>query len=212
MGWIPRPLGPNLCYHVRVQCNNRAFRFEATSDFERYLDVLLTARKKLTFLLHDFTIMHTHVHLIITTPGPVLLDRTMQVINHHYAIDYHRRYHRMGHFWMHGYRCSVIDTDTYALTCMRYVGRNAPRAGFVKHPADWPWCGYSFYACGDTTYPLDPHPSYLGLADTPTKRQEIFRDFVETCLPSDEMRDKELIHHSLRRYGANTKRKKQTTT
>ncbi len=211
MGWIPRPLGPDLCYHVRVQCNNRAFRFEEISDFERYLEILLSVRKKFTFLLHDFTIMHTHVHLVLTTPGPILLDRIMQVINQHYALDYHRRHHRAGHFWMHGYRCSVIDTDAYALTCMRYVGRNALRAGIVRHPAYWPWCGYSFYAYGNMTHPLDPHPSYVGLAGTPAQRQVVFRDFVETYLPCDETREKALIQHSLRRYGANTQRRKTRT-
>lgn len=159
MAWLPRPLGPNLCYHVRCQCNNRAFRFIERIDFEQYLELLFTTKQKLKFLLHNFVIMHTHVHLILTTPGPVLLDQIMREINQRYAFDYNRRCGRHGHLWMNGYRASVIDTDEYGLTCLRYMDRNALRAGLVNDPGEWPWSAYSFYAFGHSPYPIDSHPS-----------------------------------------------------
>lgn len=200
MAWIPRPLGPNLCYHVRVQCNNRAFRFQTTEDFERYLAIVFETKTKHAFLFHHFALMHTHVHLILTTPGPVLLDRIMHRINRHYSLDYHRRYQRSGHFWMNGYRCAVIDSDRYALTCMRYVDRNAPRAGIVAKPEEWPWCAYSFYGYGSPNIPLDPHPSYIGIAEEPGARQIWYREFVSALLPCDESREKETICSALRPY------------
>gem|GEM_PF-375928 len=198
---LKRPLGEGLCYHVRTQCNNQSFRFTAPEDFERYIALLTTVREKHPYLLHHFTIMHTHVHLIITTPGPVLLDTIMHAINQRYALDYHRRHQRVGHFWMNSYRCSVIDTDQYAWTCMRYLDRNAVRAGLVSDPKDWPWCSHNFYANGDTKYALDPHTSYLSLAETPEERQRWYRDFVWQLLPSDETRDKELITRGMKIHG-----------
>ena len=201
MTWLTRPLGEGLCYHVRVQCNNRSFRFETSEDFERYIALLWEVRKKHNFLLHHFTLMHTHVHLIITTPGPILLDTIMHAINQRYAADYHRRHQRCGHFWMNAYRCSVIDTDLYAWTCMRCLDRNALRAGLVRDPADWPWCGYNFYAHNDSHYPLDPHTSYLALAETAETRANWYRDFVTRLLASDEQREKEWITCAMNLYG-----------
>lgn len=205
MAWIPRPLGEGLCYHVRVQCNNRDFRFQSEADFTSYLSILFRLRKKFGFLLHHFAIMHTHVHLIISTPGPFLLNRIMQVLNHHTSISYHRRNKRTGHFWMHGYRCSVIDSDSYGLVCMRYLDRNAQRAGIVAAPEEWPWSGYEFYASGIQKYKLDPHPSYLGLAESAEIRQLLYQQFVRSLFPADEAREKEMIGKALRKYGARIK-------
>ncbi|MBI4366106.1 MAG: transposase [Deltaproteobacteria bacterium] len=212
MPWIPRPLGENLCYHVRCQCNNRAFRFVDDTDFERYTHLLFATRDKLKFLLHDFALMHTHVHLILTTPGPILLHQIMREINQRYAVDYHRRHSRRGHFWMNGYRASVIDTDAYALTCMRYLHRNAPRAGMVSDPGEWTWSAYSFYAFGHSAYRIDPHPSYLAISTDPLQCQQWYREFVLSLLPSDEAREKEIITHALRTYGANTSRQKRKSS
>ncbi|MBI4367256.1 MAG: transposase [Deltaproteobacteria bacterium] len=198
---LRRPLGEGLCYHVRVQCNNRAFRFRDDVDFQRYLDTVAEAKIRTGCLLHHYALMHTHVHLILTTPGPVLLDQVMKRINQKYARDYHRRHGRIGHFWMNGYRCSVIDTDTYALACMRYLDRNGLRAGLVQHPREWPWSAYEYYAYGGVSGVIDPHPSYLGLAEEGSVRQYTYRNFVETLLPSDEMRERKSIIHAMRRYG-----------
>ena len=198
MTWIPRPLAPNLCYHVRILCNNHAFRFETTADYARYLELLFAAKKHRRFLLHHFTLMSTHVHLIITTPGPLLLNRIMQYINREYALDYHRRHTRTGHFWMNGYRCAVIDTDAYALTCMRYLDRNPMRAGLVTEPGQWQWSAHNYYAHGEQIYPLDAHESYIALGNDNGSRQIHYRDYVMGLLPSDEARDRESIGHSLR--------------
>ncbi len=35
-----------------------------------------------------------------------------------------------------------MDGDEYMLRCMRYIDLNMVRAGVVKHPSQWPWCGY----------------------------------------------------------------------
>ncbi|MBI4367319.1 MAG: transposase [Deltaproteobacteria bacterium] len=197
----PRQLGPHLCYHVRVQCNNRAFRFESVSDFQQYLAILFTARDEQKFLLHHFMLMHTHVHLLITTPGPIFLDRIMQRINHRYAIDYHTRHQRTGHFWMHGYRCAIVDSDRYALACMRYLDRNPIRAGVVTDPSEWPWSGHRFYAFGDREYLLDSHESYLGMANEQGTRQSYYRTFCLQHLPADDVREQKTIRQAMVRYG-----------
>lgn len=197
MGRIPRPLGAGLCYHVRVQCNNKAFRFHSNDDFERYVFLLDECRQRLGFLLHHYVIMSTHVHLILSTPGPTLLNKVMHAINQKYAYDYHKRHKRHGHFWINKYGCSIIDTDTYALTCMRYFDRNPMRAKIATSPEDWPWSSYSYYAFGKSRIHINTHESYLGLANEDRVRRIYYRDFVTTLLPSDEVRDQKLIRQGI---------------
>lgn len=200
MTWTPRPLGQNLCYHVRVQCNNRAFHFADDADFGRYLDILDDCRHRLQFHLHHYVIMNTHVHLMITTPGPFLLNHVMHQLNRRYALDHHKRHLRSGHFWLNGYRCSVVDTDAYALACMRYIDRNPMRAGIVKTPKDWPWSSHRYYTYGDSKIALTPHPTYLGLARIASKRCELYQQFVSNLLPGDEARERKMIRTGFRQH------------
>lgn len=201
MTWRPRKLGEGLCYHVRVQCNHKAFYFEGNEDFERYLFLLSNLKIKLGFVLHHYVLMSTHVHLILTTPGPVLLSRIMQRINHLYALDYHKRHARQGHFWINSFRESVIDSDSYALTCMRYLDRNPVRAKIVQSPDLWPWSSHIYYANGTPNPLIDPHPSYIGLSSRPTTRQSLYQKFVHQLFPTDEQREQIIIRNTLRRYG-----------
>ena len=38
--------------------------------------------------------------------------------------------------------CTVIQDGEHLLNCIRYVDLNMVRAGEVRHPANWPACGY----------------------------------------------------------------------
>lgn len=197
MGRPPRILGENLCYHVRVQCNYNAFFFGEDEDFSRYLDIIQEVKLKTGFLLHHYVLMNTHVHLILTTPGPTLLDSIMRLINHRYAIDYHKRYRRHGHFWIGSYGASIIETDNYALACMRYLDRNPLRAKMVTDPKLWQWSSHCYYALGEANPLITPHVSYLGLANDMVTRQKFYHGFIHSILPSDETRDRLIIRHSI---------------
>jgi putative transposase len=124
----------------------------------------------------------------------------MHRLNGKYARDYHKRHGRYGHFWINSYRCSIIDTDSYALTCMRYLDRNPIRAGITKLPGEWPWSAYNFYIQGKSPLCLNAHASFLGLAPNEFGRQDLYRKFVADLFPEDEMREKQLIRLSLQQY------------
>jgi len=36
----------------------------------------------------------------------------------------------------------MIDSGRYLWDCLRYVDLNMVRAGKVRHPSEWEWCGY----------------------------------------------------------------------
>lgn len=193
MGRYPRLLGEGLCYHVRTQCNNKAFLFQRDDDCLNYITILDDCRRQLGFLLNHYVIMSSHVHLIITTPGPTLLNTVMHAVNQKYAHNHHKRYQMHGHFWINNYRSSIIDSDNYALACLRYLDRNPVRAGLVQAPKEWQWSAHQYYAYGTSQIAIDPHPSYMSLASQRDVRMGFYRDFVNTLLPSDEARECDMI-------------------
>jgi putative transposase len=66
----------------------------------------------------------------------------MQLVQSRSAQQYNRRKQRKGAYWEDRYSCTMIDSGRYLWNCLHYVDLNMVRAGVVKHPEEWAWCGY----------------------------------------------------------------------
>lgn len=192
MGRPPRVQESELHYHVICRCNNDAFHFKSDEDFAVYLAVVKTIQEKHGFKLFNYKLMHSHVHLFLQPSEKFPLERTLHWINSTYAHNSNLREKRKGHFWLERYKSIPVESDKYALDLMRYINRNAVRAGIVKRPEDWKWSGYRFYAFGEQNDLLQEHPTYLGLSTNPEIRKRAFREYVEQVLPYEDQRRPDL--------------------
>lgn len=188
MGRPPRTQDPSIHYHVIVRCNNGAFRFETDEDFGIYLELLKRFKQKHQFRLFNYELMNSHVHLLLQPSDSVPLEKTMFLINWTFARDYNRRKRRKGHFWLDRYKAIPVETDQYTLNLMRYINRNAVRAGIAKKPGEWRWSGYRFYALAEENSLLEPHPTFLGLSENSEIRRKVFTDYVTMTRPGDDER------------------------
>ena len=73
------------------------------------------------------------------------------------------------------YKSSVIQADTYLLTCQRYIEQNPVRAAMVDDPADFRWTSYRHNALGATDSRITPHALYQVLGQTAKSRQAAYR-------------------------------------
>ena len=163
---MPRPhriIAHDLSYHVIARCSNEDFLFQATADFQLYLNCLAQTMRQFPFELNNYTLMNNHVHLILTTLNEFGIDRIIHHAHLAFSKHYNRRHSRSAHFWKDRYKSPVIDNDIYGLTCMRYINRNPIRAKMVKRAEDWPWSAYRFYAFGEPNPLITPFPPYLAV-------------------------------------------------
>ena len=128
---IPRVIGKNICYHVRSQCNNKEFRFETDDDFYLYENILEEYINKYGFHLNNYTLMHTHVHLIITIVNDFTIDRVMRSINQVFSLKYNRLKSRSGHLWLARYRL-ITPFPTYLGLDDAEIGRREKYRKFVE--------------------------------------------------------------------------------
>jgi putative transposase len=71
------------------------------------------------------------------------LSQFMQQLEGEFADYYNLRKHRSGAFWGERFHSTMIDGGDHLWNCLRYIDLNMVRAGVVRHPMDWPWCGYN---------------------------------------------------------------------
>ena len=116
----------------------------------------------------------------------------MQSVGRRYVQYFNFTYSRTGTLWEGRYKATVVDSEAYLLTCMRYIELNPVRAGMVEDPSDYPWYSYDVNALGKHDKLCTPHSLYQRIGRNADERQkgyqELFRkDITEVEL--DEIRE-----------------------
>ncbi|MGC2047550.1 MAG: transposase, partial [Gallionella sp.] len=148
MARLPRFVLPGQPQHVIVRGNNRSEIFCADADYRFYLEKLQLACDKHGCDLHAYVLMTNHVHLLITPHEEQSLSKALQMLGRYYVQYYNHCYQRTGTLWEGRYKATLIDSEAYLLTCMRYIELNPVRAGMVAHPSEYPWSSYHHNALG----------------------------------------------------------------
>jgi hypothetical protein len=71
------------------------------------------------------------------------IPKSIQLIAGRVGQEYNSRKKRKGAFWEDRYHATAVAMDAHLYKCMIYVDLNMVRAGVVKHPSEWPFCGYN---------------------------------------------------------------------
>jgi putative transposase len=179
----PRFTLPGVPQHVIQRGNNRDPCFLAEQDYRRYLEDLAATSEKSDCRLHAYVLMTNHVHLLVTPMQEHGIATLMQALGRRYVRYINKRYRRTGTLWEGRYKASLVDSEAYLLTCMRYIELNPLRAEMVAHAGEYKWSSYGANAQGWPDPLLSPHPLYSALGPTAADRQfayrELFRDHMD---------------------------------
>ena len=185
----PRIDLPGMPQHVIQRGNNREPCFYATSDYYYYLETLGEALQRYNCQLHSYVLMTNHVHLLVTPLASYGISHMMQAIGRKYVQCINRIYRRSGTLWEGRYKASLIDSDAWLLTCMRYIEMNPVRAAMVSHPGEYRWSSYAANAQGLPNSLLRPHDLYLALGNNPADRQYAYRELFRRELDSSQIHE-----------------------
>jgi len=111
----------------------------------------------------------------------------MQDLGRKYVRYINKTYKRTGPLWEGRFKASLVDSDAYLFTCMRYIELNPVRANMVKHPGEYNWSSYARNAYGKPDALIHPHPLYTELDKSPEQRKFAYREFFCMDLEPDEI-------------------------
>lgn len=182
----------DLTHHVINRGNNRCDIFRAEEDYLFFLVALRGASVRYQLDVHSYVLMTNHFHLVATPRAASGLSRAMQMIGTKYVGYFNRRYARTGRLFEGPFKSSVIDTETYWFTCMRYVELNPVRAGLVSNPGEYRWSSYRANALGVYDPLIAQHSLYVSLGESAACRQQSWRELSGEVIPQEalfEIRD-----------------------
>src|SRR3989338_2672556 len=161
--------------HIVQRGHNREACFYAEEDYHAYLHWLGEALLKEHCTLHAYALMTNHVHLLLTPRQAESVPRLIIALARLYVQYINKPYRRTGTLWDSRYKSSLIQAETYLLTCQCYIELNPVRAAMVDDPAHYRWTSYRANGLGQSSTILTPHPLYLALGADDKARQSAYR-------------------------------------
>jgi REP-associated tyrosine transposase len=150
-------------YHLINRGNNRAALFSNPAAFRSFLNLIMRAQERTPLAMLAGCIMPNHFHLVAASRVTGDFSRWMHWLLTTHGQHFHIEHGTSGRVWQGRYKAFLIQHDEHLLTVMRYVERNALRAGLVKRAEDWPWGSLAWRlgrACGpELANPPVPLPS-----------------------------------------------------
>jgi len=128
-----------FCYHVINRGNARSVVFHDATDFRTFLALAVRACRRVPMDVLAYCLMPNHLHFVLRPPSDDSLSRWMHWISASYIHRYRKRHGGSGHLWQGRFKAFPIQEDGHLFTVIRYVERNALRAGLVTQAERWPW-------------------------------------------------------------------------
>lgn len=183
----PRFFVPGEVLHVIQRGNNRATVFARDADYRVFLDCLAQAIRQHGVLVHAYVLMTNHVHLLATPLHKSSLPKALQSVGRRFVHYFNNVHQRSGTLWEGRYRATLVDSEQYLLTCMRYIELNPVRAGIVRHPGEYRWTSYHANARGTPDVLITSHELYNRMAFSGPERQVAYRQLFRGEISETEV-------------------------
>ena len=148
----------DLCYHVLNRGNGHAEVFHKPGDYLAFLDLVAHASERLPMRVLGYCLMPNHFHLVLRPHGDGDLGRWMHWLLTTHVRRYRRHYGSSGHVWQGRFKAFPCHDDDHLVTLLRYVERNALRAGLTERAESWPHGSLAQVVNGPGRVRLEPGP------------------------------------------------------
>ncbi len=106
-----------------------ADRTDGQSD-DRGVSIVYARNRGL--LIHDFVVMPNHVHILMTIPGDLSIEKAMQLIKGRFSFRAGRELGFKGEVWQRGFSDVRITSDESFLRHCAYIEQNPMKTGLAE--------------------------------------------------------------------------------
>ena len=168
-------------YHILNRANARVQIFDDDNDYLLFEKILHEAVEKFDMRLLSYCIMPNHWHLVVYPKQDGDLAKFMGWLSNTHT----RRWHAFkgtigqGHLYQGRYKSFICQQDDHFIALVRYVERNAKKAGLCVMAQDWKWSSIYRREHGSTEqkkllseWPVDAPENYLSLVNENQDEEE----------------------------------------
>lgn len=172
-------------FHVTWKCHNSDWLLQSEWAKKMYYNLLLRFKERYKIQIFSYCFMSNHPHITGYCEERELFSDFFRIVNSLFARAYNKRHARRGQVVMDRFKSPQIKSDADLEKVMFYVDLNPVRAGMIKHPKEYEFTSFHYYAHGKFDPLITPAPSYLEMGSSPRQRQKIYSKMVEEILKDD---------------------------
>lgn len=128
-------------YHALNRATARLQLFRKPADYATFLRVFDEALERQPIRVLAYCLMPTHWHVVLWPAAAGELSAFLRWLTLTHSMRWHQHHHSTGsgHVYQNRFKAFAVAEDDHLWTVLRYVERNALRAGLVRRAEDWPW-------------------------------------------------------------------------
>ncbi len=113
---------------------------QAERNATLFIEVLRSYVAAGKFRVHDFVVMPNHVHLLITVPDDVAIEKVVQFIKGGFSYRPKKEFGYDGEVWQRGFSDVRIEDRESFQRHRDYIAQNPVKRGLVDSPEKFPYC------------------------------------------------------------------------
>jgi putative transposase len=194
MGRVGRVDLGGVVYHVLNRANFRSRLFRKPADYQAFLGIVEESLHFVPMRILAYCLMPNHWHLVLYPRADGDLAKFLQRVTMTHTQRCHAKTQTVGygHVYQGRYKSLLVESDRHFLALVRYVERNAQRAGLVQRAEDWRWSSVHVRLYGNaqekqrlSPWPVPEPPDYLKWLNHAQGKEEIegIRQAVQKSRP-----------------------------
>ena len=122
---------------TRTAGGRSLFQTERMADL--FIDVLRSTMRSRGITIHDFVVMPNHVHILMTVPGEISIEKTMQLIKGGFSFRANKELGFRGEVWQRGFSDVRIVDEVSFQRHREYIENNPVQAGLANSAEEYPF-------------------------------------------------------------------------
>ena len=111
--------------------------FQTNRMADLFVDVLRSIMRPGGIKVHDFVVMPNHVHILMTIPGDISIEKAMQLIKGGFSFRASKEPGFRGEIWQRGFSDVRITDEASFRQHREYIDNNPVRAGLANSPEEY---------------------------------------------------------------------------
>jgi putative transposase len=163
---LKRHYGQKDLHFLTFCCYHRRRYLETVRARNLFVKVLAEVRAQFNFQLVGYVVLPDHVHLLLSEPRKGTLSKVLQVLKQRVSRQIRKTRRRSSkkqlrlnflkspqeapRFWQRRFYDFNVWSHAKRKEKLHYMHANPVRERLARHPKDWPWSSFSFYATGES--------------------------------------------------------------